>query len=81
MLAQSRRTTEHSPALECWVGDTPPADPAGYGFAGLGTATPHLVQYPGAQAGKKAHYLLSWINTRSEPGPWSNTFTVTIPGE
>lgn len=67
---------------EIWVfiGDTPPADPAGYGFLALDTATPYLAQYPGAQAGKKAHYLLRWVNTTGDKGPWSDAFSATIPG-
>jgi hypothetical protein len=26
-----------------------------------------------------AHYALRWINTRSQPGPWSETVSATIP--
>jgi hypothetical protein len=27
---------------------------------------------------KKAHYLLRWVNTRGDKGPWSETVTATI---
>ena len=43
---------------EIWVkvGDTPPADPSELAFVALDTGTPYLAEYPGAHAGKKAHY-------------------------
>ena len=67
---------------EIWVfiGDTPPADPSGYSFVALDTATPYLATYPGAQAGKKTNYLLRWVNTTGDKGPWSDTVSATIPG-
>jgi hypothetical protein len=65
---------------EIWVkvGPTPPADPSECRFLGLQTATPHLEEYAGADGGKLAHYLLRWVNTRGEKGPWSETVSATI---
>ena len=65
---------------ELWVkvGDTPPADPSECRFLALETATPHLEEYTGADGNKKAHYLLRWVNTRGEKGPWSETVSATI---
>jgi hypothetical protein len=67
---------------EIWVkiGDTPPADPSELSFLALDTNTPYLAEYTGAQAGKKAHYMLRWVSTRGDKGPWSETVSATIPG-
>ncbi|NUQ46715.1 MAG: hypothetical protein HUU22_11860 [Phycisphaerae bacterium] len=34
--------------------------------------------YDGAQGSKPAHYMLRWVNSRGEVGPWSATVTATI---
>ena len=67
---------------EIWmkIGDTPPADPSELSFVTLDTNTPYLNQLAGAQAGKKAHYMLRWVNTRGEKGPWSDTASATVTG-
>ena len=43
------------------------------GFLALDTRTPYRADWTGADAGKIAHYLLRWVNTRGEKGPWSET--------
>jgi hypothetical protein len=67
---------------EIWVfiGPTPPSDPAQAHFVALDTASPYLLVHDPSDAGKLAHYLLRWMNTRSEPGPWSETISATITG-
>jgi hypothetical protein len=67
---------------EIWVkvGTTPPADPAECTFLALDTASPYTAEYPGADAGKTAYYLLRWVTTRGEKGPWSETVAATITG-
>ena len=67
---------------EIWVkvGGAPPTDPNELRYVATDTATPYLAEYPGTDAGKTAHYWLRWLNTRSEPGPWSDTVSATIPG-
>ena len=65
---------------EIWhaVGATPPADPKLYTFGALDTATPYLLHHDPADGGKLAHYIVRWVNTRNQPGPWSETVSVTI---
>jgi hypothetical protein len=65
---------------EIWVkiGDPPPVDPSELTFLGTDTRTPYVATYPGADANKVAHYMLRWINTRGEKGPWSETASATI---
>ena len=67
---------------EIWVkiGGNPPADPSELHYLGSDTNAPYLAEYPGADAGKPAHYWLRWVNTRGEKGPWSDNVGGTIPG-
>ena len=58
----------------------PPADPSDYSFLALDTATPYLSTSPGAHAGKKASYLLRWVNTTGDKEPWSDVISATIAG-
>jgi hypothetical protein len=67
---------------EVWVkvGPTPPVDPSECRYLATDTATPYTAEYEGADAGKIAHYMLRWVNTRGERGPWSQTVSATITG-
>ncbi len=56
----------------------PPADPAVLTFLAVDTRTPYVAQYDGADGGKSAHYLLRWVSTTGEKGPWSETASATI---
>ena len=65
---------------EIWVkiGDPPPTDPSELAFLSVDTRTPYTTVYPGADGGKTAHYMLRWVNTNGEKGPWSETASATI---
>jgi len=68
---------------EIWVkvaaqGEAPPADPAELGFIAMDSASPHIVEYDGADGGKTAHYMLRWVRTGDKKGPWSETISATI---
>ena len=67
---------------EVWVkiGPTPPIDASECRYLATDTATPYTAEYDGADGGKIAHYLLRWVNTRGERGPWSQTVSATITG-
>ena len=43
-------------------------------------STPYLMEFASADAGKTAGWVLRWVNTRGEHGPWSTTVSGTIPG-
>lgn len=48
-------------------------EPAGRGvpvFVNLNTRTPYPRDYEGPQGNKLTHYMLRWINSRGEVGPW-----------
>ena len=65
---------------EIWVkvGGPPPVDPADLEFLALDTRTPYLAEYAGAQGNLVAHYMLRWVNSRGQKGPWSETASATI---
>lgn len=60
------------------VSDPLPVDPSELEFLAVGTRAPYTRDYAGAQGGKPAHYMLRWVNSKGETGPWSETATATI---
>ncbi len=66
--------------VEIWVkiDPTPPVDPGELTFLAVDTRTPYARDFDGVDGGKQAHYMLRWVNTRGETGPWSETATATI---
>ena|SRR5437868_4178711 len=78
----SRRKPDGVRGCEIWVkvGDPAPSDPDQLRFLALDTATPYVAEYDGADSGKTAHYMLRWLSTRGDAGPWSQTVSVTITG-
>lgn len=66
---------------EIWVkvGDPPPVDPdTDLRFLGLDTRTPYVAGYSGADGSQMAHYMLRWVNSKGDKGPWSETASATI---
>ena len=60
------------------VGAPTPTDPAEFEHLAQDSATPYVVEYSGADAGKNAHYIVRWVNSRGEKGPWSEVFSAAI---
>jgi len=83
-MGEATPTSKAKPAgvmgAEIWVkcGDAPPTDPSQCGFLALDTRTPYTADYPGTDANKVAYYMLRWVKTRGEKGPWSETVSATI---
>jgi len=68
---------------EIWVkvlptGDPPPVGSDGLTFLTLDTATPYIAEFDGADGGKTAHYMLRWVKSSGDKGPWSETVSATI---
>ncbi len=65
---------------EIWVkvDGPPPVDPGESAFLAIDTRAPYTRDYDGPQGSKAAHYMLRWVNSRGEVGPWSATVTATI---
>jgi hypothetical protein len=66
---------------EIWnkVGDAP-TGPSQLTYLGTDTRTPYVAEFDETDGGKTAHYMLRWVNTRGEVGPWSQTISATITG-
>lgn len=61
------------------ISNTASLDPQDYNLIGLWTRFPEVVTFNSDDAGKTAHYLFRWFNTKGEKGPWSNVTSATIP--
>ena len=66
--------------LRVFIGATAPVDPDDFTFVGIDTSTPQIWEFEPADAGQMGHWVARWINTRGEPGPWSDVVSATIPG-
>ena len=80
---ETTQTTKAKPdgvtGCEIWnkVGEAP-AGPSQLTYLGTDTRTPYVAEYDESEAGKIAHYMLRWINSKGETGPWSQTVSATI---
>jgi len=84
---ESKPTRRARPAgvlgAELWVklvdaGTPAPTDPAALSFLTMTTKTAFATDYPAAAGGKTAVYMLRWVNTRGEKGPWSEVAAATV---
>ncbi len=60
------------------VADAPPIDPAALTFIALDTRTPYTLDFDGPDGGQNAHYMLRWLSTTGQKGPWSETVSATV---
>lgn len=76
----SRSKPKGSSYYEVWVkvGDPAPTDASQLRFVDTSTTSAFVVDYEGTDAGKTAHYMVRWVNSRKEKGPWSQTVSATI---
>jgi hypothetical protein len=76
----SRGKPEGVQGCEIWVkvDGPPPTDPGELRYLATDTRTPYVAAYDGSQAGKIAHYMVRWVSTRGDAGPWSQTVSATI---
>jgi hypothetical protein len=79
-------TTRAKPAgvafceLRVKIGGAPPAGPAECTFVATDSKAPYTYEFEPADANQTAHWMMRWVSTRNEPGPWSETVSATIPG-
>jgi hypothetical protein len=68
--------------LDIWwcVGPTPPTGIEGCTYLATDTNSPYVNNIASEHAGKIAHYMARWVNTRGEFGPWCETVSATVPG-
>ncbi|MGE4198735.1 MAG: hypothetical protein AB7G11_16625 [Phycisphaerales bacterium] len=53
-------------------------DPATFAFLTMATKPSVTAEYRAADGGKTAVYMLRWVSTRGEKGPWSDVTTATV---
>lgn len=69
----------HACEIRIFVGTAPPADESAYTFLAHDTRTPYTDVHPASDAGKTAYYMVRWLNTKLEPGPWGDVISAKIP--
>ncbi|MDR2887318.1 MAG: hypothetical protein LBV26_04850 [Bacteroidales bacterium] len=65
---------------EIWskAGGQQPESEAEMTYLGVDTCTPFTVSYQGGQQGQTAYYMLRWVSTRGQHGPWSAMVSAVI---
>jgi hypothetical protein len=76
----SRRRPRGIGACEIWtkLGGEAPADESQLTFVSAATRSRHVIDYTADQAGQVVHYMLRWVSTRGQKGPWSLTASATV---
>lgn len=69
----------HACEVCVFLGDRPPADPEQFTFLKHSTRESIADVHPAADAGKNAFYILRWVSTKLEPGPWSEVVSARVP--
>jgi hypothetical protein len=67
---------------EVWrkVGGDPPASDAEWTYVTFSSRSPLTIDYPQTEVGQMVYYRFRWLNTRHQPGPWSeNQVSAVIP--
>jgi hypothetical protein len=54
-------------------GEPAPLDPAKFAYHGMATASPYRIDVAGTDGNRIVHYILRWLNTRGQKGPWSGS--------
>jgi hypothetical protein len=67
--------------FETWrfIGDGMPTDDSGFTYVATSTTTKLVIDYPLAKVGKTVRFRFRWVNTRNQPGPWSEIISAVIP--
>lgn len=65
---------------EIWMkidGNTP-VDSSELNYLTTDTSSPHTTTFEGKYAGKIVYYMMRWVNTRGEHGPWGSTISAMV---
>lgn len=55
-----------------------PIDPAAFTFPTMTTKPSSRAEFKAGEGGTPAVYIARWVNTRGEPGLWSEITTATV---
>ncbi|MDR1866576.1 MAG: hypothetical protein LBR08_13535 [Bacteroidales bacterium] len=75
-----RSKPAHASGFEGWrkTGGDAPASDSDWSYAGFSSRSPLVLDYPQTDVGKTVYYRFRWMNTRNQPGPWSETVSAVI---
>lgn len=78
----SRAKPDKVKGCEIWVkvGGESPIDPGELHYLATDTNSPYIAHFDGADAGKPGYYMIRWVNSHGDAGPWSETVMATITG-
>jgi hypothetical protein len=62
------------------IGGTAPTDPNTMAFLAIETRAPYRADFEATDIGKTVYFAFRWLNTKGQPGPWSQIFNAVIPG-
>lgn len=62
------------------IGGAAPTDPNAMAFLAIETRAPYRADFEAGDAGKTVYFAFRWLNTKGQPGPWSQVFNAVIPG-
>ncbi|MDR0753942.1 MAG: hypothetical protein LBF04_00965 [Prevotellaceae bacterium] len=67
--------------FEVWrkLGGDPPASDAEWTYVNFASRSPLIIDYAQTEVGKTVYYRFRWVNTRNQPGPWSELYSAVIP--
>jgi hypothetical protein len=61
------------------ISDTPIVDINELTQSSIDMRSPFTMKFEGHDRGKIVYFALRWLNTRGEPGPWTNVISTVIP--
>jgi hypothetical protein len=66
--------------FEVWrkVGGDPPASDSEWVYVNFSSRSPLLINYPQTEVGKTVYYRFRWVNSRNQPGPWSESYVSAV---
>ncbi len=62
------------------IGGTAPVNPNAMAFLAIETRTPYRADFDAGDVGKTVYFAFRWLNTKGQPGPWSQIYSAIIPG-
>ena len=49
-------------------------------FLAIETRSPYRADFEAPDAGKTVYFAFRWLNTKGQPGPWSQIYDAVCPG-
>lgn len=62
------------------IGGPAPVNPETMAFLAIETRSPYRADFEAPDAGKTIYFAFRWLNTKGQPGPWSQIYNAVCPG-